>query len=177
MTLIDIQPKPKHPASLMLTLNFNGDDLSANRAGQLSDRQREHLRRERRSAVLFYAAALIFAPLLMAFFIWREGEILPLPLLGFIFVALEVILLVVMLTVWHRRSADLHSGRVATIGGYTELRYQMRGGQKLPVLRVDEHDFIVPRHKLESFKDGGYYQLYYLPTSRIILSAAPIEMG
>lgn len=148
---------------------FTTDDLTANRAGRLSQRQLEALhRRERRASVivlLFTLGMAVVPALSLAVFVTAGN----MPMMG-----LSVFLLVglPMLGYWvadseRRRWHRDRTGNVAA-SIYGPVWPVSAPGQ--PRIRIENLEFEVSPEQLTAFQPGATYSVYYTPRTRTILS-------
>jgi hypothetical protein len=165
---------------LMQTLKFTDADLKANRAGQISAAQRERYTPPKptplvmgvvlahiaavggllailaivtKSAVLWVIFVVVVVTLMTPIGMMQQGGILPRPVLR----------------------QDIASGKVAKACGMVILQPQqsLKPYYELTVAGVTME--IEPAIAAQ-FKENEIYCVYYLPGSRTLLSAEPVEM-
>jgi len=160
-------------SELARQLGFDADDLRANQAGQLSERQRRGLRRELIVWIPVYALAaalvlLIGLPLVTSE--WYRG-----------FFVLFAFLITVRFAVdWLNTASELRQGAPIVIEGvahhFTHTRdyhWSLSGPRQYTwhYLVIDGVRFPMSYEGLTTFKEGRWYRLYCLPLSKTILSA------
>ncbi len=170
---------------LMHALDFDNDDLRANRDGYMSKRQRARLSRRRRNIGLIFITALVGAvvillPLMRVLITRPQGLIAIVPILligGAATVALYL---------WFQRTvtayaADLHKGHVSAIEGIVETRRHMAFTGRMftttYALYVNDEQFRIGMQvfvSLHPMHDEAY-AVYYAPNSRTILAIEPLE--
>lgn len=151
---------------------FTTEDLAANRAGRLSQRQVEALRRRERRAsviVLLFTLGMAVVPALALLVFALAGNM---PMIG-----LSVFLLVglPMLGYWvadseRRRWRRDRTGDVAAsiYGPVWPASASGRTGH--PRIRIENLEFEVSPEQLAAFQPGVTYSVYYTPRTRTILS-------
>jgi len=150
-------------------LAFTAEDLAANRAGRLSQRQAEWLRRQERRAgriVILFTLGMAAVPAI-ALIIFALGRNMPM-------IGMSVFLLVglPLLGYWvadnERRKwrRDRETGVAASVYGQVTA-----GGQPPRYLRIENLQFALTPKKLAAFEMGAAYSIYYTPRTRVILSA------
>ncbi len=164
-------------SDLMAALQFTSDDLAANRAGKLSDRQRERLRRSGRS--IFYAAVgLALALSIGAALLIYLGQRNESPILRLVGVALTVINAVVLAVgvgSGLRLRADLRAGQVVAVSGVVRRVVRVSGRSAAYVLAVELPQgtlrLNVSKAVFNSFQDGVRYHLYRTLSARLLVAA------
>lgn len=159
-------------SELARQLGFDADDLRANQAGRLSERQRRGLRRELIVWIPFYVIAtevvlLILLPRLTAdrFHIF--------------FVLIAFVITVRFAVDWLKTASELRQGTPIVIEGVahyitqTFRRWRIRGPRQdtSHYLVIDGVEFRIGYERLTAFEAGRWYRLYCLPLSKTILSA------
>lgn len=144
--------------------SFDDDDLMQNRAGNLSEKQRQYLAEQNRFRSGCFAA-LIVVVAVAACVLALAGEIawqvmlfgvatLTLMLAGFIF--------------WNQQA--LRSARVARVSGIAEPIYI---GDDEYGMRIGDKRFRVLEKQHDAFNEGDKYTVYYLPGNNKIVSVEP----
>lgn len=163
-------------ASLQTILGFTDADLDANRAGQLSDSQRNVLLRGwRRTRNILIVAILVLG--LAATFILFFGQENQSPVLTFIGMGLTVVnaLLVGMgARSYMRTQRDLREGGVTALEG--ELRHTIQLNvrnrrSRVYALDIAGERLIVPRDTFNAFEERAAYRIYRTPSTQILLTA------
>ncbi len=159
--------------TLVEALGFTDADLAANRAGRLSDAQKQRLTKGwRRTLSIFIGviAAVGFAATLALFLGQRNNS----PVLTVVGIALT---LINALTVgigaqsYLRTSRDLRSGSVAAVSGVVSHTLRVSGRLATYVLRLDGEEVIVPKPVFFAIEEGKPYRLYRAPVSKTLLAA------
>jgi hypothetical protein len=174
----DAQPVIAMPTpDLMTALNFTPDDLAANRAGVLSDAQRERLRRSGRP--LFYgvvglALALMTGAALLIY-LGQRGAAPILSLVGVSLTAINAVVLAVGVGSQLRLREDVRGGRVVTLSGIVRrvVRVSRRSAAYVLVVELPEGALRlnVSKAVFNSFQDGARYHLYRTPSARLLVAA------
>lgn len=138
-------------------LGFSAADLTANRLGILTDKQRENLLTQRLHA-LARPSALLLVVVLGGLLIEAEWLVIA-------FVAACIISVVV--AIWVRFSQDLE-GPVEAIAGKWLPNHSSRGRVTVDMGGLV---FTVPPSTQRAFNESARYRLYYTPGTRTILSA------
>ena len=160
-------------------LDFTEDDLAANRAGHLSQRQRRRLYKrvlftDLRSFVstliLSWAAGLMLYFLLTADPKVDSALIFLLILIG---MAINTILFGSVVVIYLiRLKRDIDENRVLFLEGPIRFDRGYRG----PTWIECQHERLWADNRIQNaFYDGAAYQFHYLPHSKFILSAVAVE--
>lgn len=159
--------------TLAETLNFTEEDLQANRNGRLSEEQQRRLSAQ--SGCSIVGSALVVLGLAGAGF-WMLA-------LGWWQLAAVFFVLAVVIGLLNRAGrggfrAEINAGTVAIAAGEITLSANEianpNGGVVEYLLQVNDEVFVIPRDAFAAFEDNAVYRVYYLPQSRIVLSA---ELG
>ncbi len=158
-------------------LDFNEDDLAANRSGSLSDRQRERLTQWDRKTRQMIGYAIVFFALatagMIAFEFFRTGGTLELfarRQTSFVLIVLAVFLSVLILItlVTQINSRAVKRGKITVIEGKAKVEtvdVNMRGvpPYTLTTVRIERalFRFLHPRSAVH-FADGKRHRLYVL---------------
>jgi hypothetical protein len=172
------QPMIEMPApELMAALHFTADDLAANRAGVLSDAQRERLRRSSRPlfyGVMALALALMIGAALLIY-LGRRGEPPILSLIGVSLTAINAVVLAVGVGSRLRLGEDLRTGRVVRLSGIVRrvVRVNRRAAAYVLVVELPEGALRlnVSKAVFNSFQDGARYHLYRTASARLLVAA------
>ena len=168
----------KYEERLMDALRFDEDDLEANEAGYLSERQLKRLKSMRTSAAL---ALIILALLFSSVFLFlasRSGSVSgALPFLG-----VGSLLLVVLFLVYRSRvyplASDLRENETLASEGRIDLSLKHQQQNRIEYfVRVNEMRFRVKKETFFALKNGDPYRIYYAPRSKQILSAEWLREG
>lgn len=166
------------PKALMQSLHFAPADLQANRAGQLSPKQRRYFR-----GIIFRRNLAYW--LIVAFFYSMAIAIQPWDM-GIGDGRFWGVLAVVLIATWgvHYLLAesetftnDVKSGKVEQITGFVRCEYSeystgIRAGGDF-YIQVHEHRFYVPWQAFACFEQGVRYTVYYLPNAHKVVSITP----
>lgn len=160
---------------LQYVLNFDDDDLAANRAGDFSSDQIERLKTaQARSMPVFWGMCMSVFIMLVIGFVFR-GFILDMlvlfaPIAG-IFALLEYLL---SYRAYHR---DFEYG-VASIQGqlqFLQPKDALLSAERSPVgIRVGDVSFLLLPPQVDVFREGDIYILYYAPRTNSLLSAEKV---
>lgn len=164
-------------SDLMAVLQFSPADLEANRAGTLTDAQRQRLRRGGRPlfyAVVGLALALIIGAALLIY-LGQRNESPILSLVGVSLTVINAVVLAVGVGSRLRLSADLRSRRVVTISGVVRrvVRVSRRSAAYVLAVELPEGTLRlnVSKAVFNSFQDGVRYHLYRTPSARLLVAA------
>lgn len=159
----------------MTALNFTADDLAANRAGHLSDRQRAYLTLDRRKNAILGAvveAALVVSVTALLFVGLRDANTI-LTVLGGMLLLLNTALSLFFVLNWVRTSNDLKTGETETVEGPAQHVVRQAGQVQAASVRIGD-TVEVPTADVEAFKafePGAVYRLYRTTHTRRLLSA------
>lgn len=153
---------------LMTLLNFNGQDLEANRAGKLSENQRDLLRSQwRRSLLLGFVGLLLVALIATTFLFFGSQQESPiLSFVGWGVTILNAVMMGVFLRHWLRLNSDLRGDNVTSLCGETTFTVRMVSKRvALYLVRVENDqgfvDTEVSRDLFEALRrHKGAYCLY-----------------
>lgn len=157
-----------------VTVPFNPEALEANRAGRLTDGQREHLRRYDRG-VGSNSIGVAVACVVLAVFLFRDhssgANAWLRPAAGVVSLVIAVLLVLRRMGVGGRLARDLRSGRVESIEGPI-ARIRVRGARSSwgGYLEVAGKRFRVFSGSMGAAPDAGIVRLYYLPASRHVVN-------
>lgn len=159
-------------------INLSDEDLSANKRGTLSQRQKEQLRQRRRVwiagtigvvLVLAGVSAVLILKLFNPTFASRGQLFILLPLALF-----WLWLLWKNPVQWLAANRDLQEGRVAAITGTALADFEMGIGIFRTVrhyIQVGERRFRVSQDLFRQFRNGETYRVYHAPYSKTFLGA------
>jgi uncharacterized membrane protein YhaH (DUF805 family) len=164
-------------------VGFNADELSLNRAGKLSDRQRSFLQRARKGGrrygwfiigVLVVFVVLIVVLLLPKLTKEQKGSGEDVPIVPIVLGVLAFVVLVMVLSFLRsrRRLDRLASGRVLTVTGPARGRarrmhgniesdIEYGGGTRYELTIGSTTFFVAGQRVLDAFATGGVYRAYY----------------
>ncbi len=150
---------------------FTDEDLAANRRGELTERQRDLLRRRRWNARILPIA--VCAVLLLALLRGLDGQTRGYPIIVLIFLAIIAVIVVFSLRIWNQVARNL-TGRVETLVGDVKPEVVSGGRTMTYTVRVDGKVFAVSRKVYNAFQVGRY-GVYYAPRSMTLLSVEPFN--
>lgn len=167
--------KPHIDPDLAVGLNYDADDLAANRAGRMSERQMASLMGNAAALWIGAGVALVFLLLWLGLFALlysqaqddttRSAVIIANAIIG------GLVVLVSVFVALERRKvlADRREGRVEQISG--KLMVDARNTSVI----VENRRFRLPSTALLRFQHLEPYTLYYAPRSKQVLSAERFE--
>lgn len=177
--------KPKPDPDLAYGLKFTGDDLESNRDGVMSEAQQEYLKGYRAIQILMCGALIIVTLLFAGLVIWMFSTELyyanllgPRPLTNFLlicgigvfFVGGLILVFLRNMNIILKITDDIRLGEVEAVNGKVILDARMSS------FAVGSTKFTVPRREgFLRFKHLEPYIVYYAPSSRIVVSAEPVE--
>jgi len=188
--VVEKRQSPDPDPELAQALNFDREDLQANRAGWLTVRQEKRLSDQHRTSqrwmITFGIAAMGIAISwsLASTFADFAVEVLVLGAAVILIALVQILsILQVHFQQWQSLRIDAGMGGVASITGPVTLTAKGGGGGLLGRLRgqsphytlaVAGLHFHVTAEAYYAFHNLGYYTVYYTPQARVILSAEVI---
>jgi hypothetical protein len=158
-----------YPTELMRAFRIGPDDLEANRAGQLSDRQ---VKRLISSGMLnLLGTAAIAAAVSAILFLVAEKPLKPVQVM--IAVVLSASALTVGIAMFVRTRAAVAAGRVDCVTGPAFARLRGRAGW---YLRVEDRSFRLPV-QFWRIENGAPYRVYVTPKVNRIVAMEPDGWG
>jgi hypothetical protein len=164
------KPKHKPEHALMEAIGFTEDDLEANQEGRLSQEQYRRLARQSRTMMwVIILLSLVTLPVSCLFTVAHLG----MSDTGvFIFVGLMAFGLAVVLTLkWGSKNRDYHDATVRSVEGRVGLDVGSSGDASTFIVRVEDQKFKVNKRTFLAFKNGDPYAIYFMPSSKTIISA------
>lgn len=153
--------------ALMKAMNCTDEDLSANRDGYMTLRQKNRLKRRRTSLILYIFGGLAIGSLQLTIFGYLFSDVIIIVLL----IGTFTILYTVLGFLERRRfSLDLHKGAVEVIEGRITLDVVTGRGAYYAV-SIGKIKFRINRRVFLAFKNGDPYCLYFAPHAKVLLSA------
>jgi hypothetical protein len=158
------QPTAANPqAVLMEGLRFTEADLQANRAGQLSDHQRDYLWLDRRkNAILGGVIAVVFTlgtGVMLFYGIQRGNPILQ--VLGVLLAGCNTGVVGLFGVNWVRSGYDLRTGEVDTVEGEAQHVVRQLGRAQAASIRIgDAVEVPTDVDTFKAFTPGATYRLY-----------------
>ena len=161
--------------SLVDALNFSAEDLEANRAGRLSEAQRERLTRSlRRTVRILCSLVLVFGlGATTILFEAQHNDSTVLNLIGILLTVINAGIVGLSVQSYLRTSSDVKNGRVATISGVVSHTIRVSGRVATYILKVGDQNVVVSRLVFFAVEDGKAYHFYRAPFSKTLLSAEP----
>lgn len=154
--------------ALMPVLQFDHNDLQANRDGNLGANQRQRLKQlQSRSLLIGLAGFFAFALLSTAMLFFGQGIWI---LLGIFASMLNALFVGMVARQWMRLGADLHHGEVEAISGELERVVNMNGRMNNFLIRVDGEEFTITKDLFLQFQHEKPYTLYRAVHSRVLLA-------
>jgi len=169
-------------ARLMQVMQFSGKDLEANRANTITEHQRITVQRNQRRESLRFTITIVglcIFPMLSVFFCFGLSGSFPLfSYIPLIIVATAPFSGFIGMAFWREAKVSRQLSRhdVRSVEGV--LRHYIRHaarGTKIQGVTVNHRDFPVDEAVYHAFIEGGYYSLYYLPATHILLSAEMVN--
>jgi hypothetical protein len=157
------------------TLNFTPEDLAANRAGHLSEAQKERLTHNWQRTLWIVIAIVVVCGLgatTLLFLAQQQGS----PILSFIGVGVTVLNAVIVgvgAQSYLRTSRDIREGRVAEMSGAVSHTIRVSGRVATYILKLDGQPLVVSKPVFFAVEDGKPYRFYRAPASKTLLSGEP----
>lgn len=161
--------------SLMQPLQFTGDDLLANRQGQLGDNQRQRLQSLQVRALIIGASGFFAFALVATIFLFfgSENSLLIMTLIGIFITICNAIFVGMFARQYMRLRADLTGGEIDNIAGQLERVVIPNGRMNNFLLRIEGEEFYVKKDLFKLFRHEVHYTIYRAKHSRVLLSAEP----
>ena len=159
----------------METMGFDAEDISANRQGLMTERQRDVLSGKRWYWRLWSVIILVAIPLLIGLTIAdgtnrHDTPASRIGMIALIFI-LAGILYAYTHSKWKKVHTDILEQRVLSVAGTVKLKkHRENYGTRYEVV-VEKMKFPVMRRVAEAFQEEEKYCIYYVPHSKIALSA------
>ena len=160
---------------LMRLLNFEPADLQANRAGHLSDRQRQRLGRLRRRAALLSGAIMVMIVLLATGVIFlgqRQGSAIAL-LVGIGLTSINAVIMGRAVQNWLRLDEDLRRDEVEELDGTIQRTVRVIGRALIYLIKIDGRELNVPKAVFNALPEGGRWRISRARRSASLLAAEP----
>lgn len=158
---------------LMQHLQFTADDLAANRAGQLSERQHAYLLLDRRKNTLLgtlLVALFVLATAVLLFAGIRAGNVI-LQVLGVVLMFCNMGVTYFFGVNWVRLTYDMKTGRADVIEGVAQHVVRQLGRAKAGSVRIgDIVEVPTDAEAFKAFEPGATYRLYRTTHTRRLLS-------
>lgn len=153
--------------------SFTNAELVANREGHLTSAQQEQLKQKRRMSIVLVLGA-IAALALIGQTLSHPAQAtrnINHPILPIVIVGLFITVCFSTFYDLSRLSTDMKYGQIETIEGPVTHRITGAGRSTLYKVVVQGQYFTVTRKQLEAFVEGETYILYYMPYSKMLLTA------
>lgn len=161
--------------TLAAALEFTPDDLTANRAGSLSEMQDYRLRVRRRRSIAVGILILLmtaFIASLVLFLATREDGSAILTVIGIGVTIMSAAIGGIFARFWMRLHADIREGQVQRTEGTLERVLKPVNRRNINyMLRIDQAEVFVTKEVFTAFEHEGRYILYRLPHTGMLLSA------
>jgi hypothetical protein len=159
----------------MQPMQFDTDDLQANREGQLGANQIQRLQALQRRALLIGLGGFFGIGLLATTFIYfaQVNDALILMLVGIFMTMINALFVGLYGRQWILLNTDIRNNVIETISGPMERVVRADSRMNNFLLRVDGHDFVVKKDLFKLFRHEVPYRLYRTPLSRVLLAAEP----
>ncbi len=165
-------------AVMMAQLKFTEDDLQANRAGTLSERQRDYLRTDRQKNLILgigVVAGLVLGTAAMLF-VGVQGGNLILQGLGVALMACNAFATYMFGTNWLRASYDLKTDTVTVVEGMAQHVVRQFGKAQAGSVRIGEVVEIPTKPDLfKAFAPNTTYRLYRTSHTKRLLSVEAVD--
>lgn len=163
----------EHTSALMTALNFTHDDLTANRAGNLSEAQADRIKRIRlRNTMIAGVAFFVIVIIATTFIFFGQTNQNPiLSAVGGLLTVLNAVMIGAVGRSYMRASADLRAGGVQALEGKLERVIQRgRRGDHFMV-RIDDASIYITEEIFLKFQHEKKYRIYRTRLSGVLLSA------
>lgn len=162
----------------MQHLQFTEDDLTANRSGQLSERQQSYLSLDRRKNALLgvvVVTLLVLATAALLFTGIRNGNAI-LQVLGVVLMFCNVGATYFFGANWVRMTYDMRTGRAEVVEGEAQHVVRQLGRAKAGSVRIgDVVEVPTDADAFKAFEPGATYRLYRTTHTHRLLSIEPVE--
>ncbi|MEO0565190.1 MAG: hypothetical protein AAF125_23990 [Chloroflexota bacterium] len=167
-------------STLQRGLNFTEDDLLANRAGFVSDRQKRYYTTSYTVILIVFVAigvsfglwfpfGLIWQEMTASWAAWYERGLMGLILL--LMIGIVVGLPAAGIWIWHRYTRDVRRGDVLRAYGVARRARDASDTGAYFYVTIGGQQFMLHYGGWRAFEDGKLYTVYYMPRSRQIVSA------
>ena len=164
---------------LRQNLNFTDDDLVANRAGKMSERQRKALWRKllNRNRMLLFA--FFISSMALTYFLIVGDEEWEHPGQFWITAVIFAYITVLLVSKVGAIRTDIEHKKIAMVEGRIKLQIR-KSREEVPMHRIHidntSLEFGVSSWEFKSFCNTALYRIYYAPRSKIILSAERLDL-
>ncbi len=167
-------PAAAPPPTLMRELGFTAEDLTANRAGMLSEMQHYQLRTRRRRSMVIGLCFVVVVAFIASGLIFVGGLILT--LIGVGVTVCGAALMGLFARHWLRLTADIQGRRVRAHQGPLERVIKPVTRRVLNyMIRVDGAEVFISKEAFDLFQHQQHYAIYRAPATGTLLSAEQLE--
>lgn len=160
---------------LMQPMDFDTDDLDANRNGRLGTNQRERLQALQMRTLMIGSSGFIAIGIAAATFLYfaQVNDSLILQLVGIFLTLINALFIGIYGRQWMLLNADIRNADIEVISGAMERVVKADGRMNNFLLRIDGNDFHVKKELFKLFRHEVSYRLYRTPHAKILLAAEP----
>jgi hypothetical protein len=158
--------------TLTETLSFTPEDLAANRAGNLSEAQKERLTRNWRRTLGIVIGLVIVCGLgatILLFVAQQHGSPI-LSAVGVLVTFVNAAIVGLGAQSYLRTSRDIREGRVTELSGVVSHTIRVSGRAATYILNVGGQPLVVTKPVFFAVEDGKPYRFYRTPMSKTLLS-------
>jgi hypothetical protein len=161
--------------TLAEALNISSEDLDANRAGRLSESQKQRLKRGWRRTLVILITVIVVVGLIAtaALFFGQRNSSSILTGIGIVLTVINAVIVGIGAQSYLRTNGDLRGGNVAEVRGVVSHTVRVSGRVATYVLKLDEQEVVVPRPVFFAIEEGKPYRVYRAPASKTVLAAEP----
>ena len=166
---------------LMNVFHFTNEDLEANRSGQISESQRERLKRLRISSARLPIFFILVCSLILYISISDYSKFNDPARLLLIVLALLLVVVSLGFAVhrWQRITVDIHTDHLEVLNGTPKLSgIEVKGfgyySASYP-MTIGEQTILLPYQVRRNIDERKTYRFYVTPTVKIILSLEEID--
>ncbi len=172
---MSVDPLTKTLGSLTEILNISAEDLDANRAGRLSEAQKQRLTRGWRRTLWIVIGLVIVLGLTATtiLFLAQRNDLPVLNVIGVLMTIINAGVVGLGAQSYLRTNSDLKNGQVATISGLVSHTIRVSGRVATYILKVGDQNLVVSRLVFFAVEDGKAYRFYRVPSSKTLLAAEP----
>lgn len=166
-----------HTNRLMRVFHTSDTDLAANREGKITRAQHEHLKPAQSQTIVqivLWGHLLVIGGLILFISVISQEPILLL-VCGLV-IGLSVMPFTTLRTTAVDLRMDLADGVLESVSGQVTVSRSRTKDMAYRVKLVDESlSFVITRKQASAFRSDVPYTIYYLPKSRVIVSAEAID--
>ena len=166
-------------SSLMETIGFDEEELTANRDGYMTKRQCSILNNDQNWWHGINLLTIVITPLAIGLTFWdgiRVSDTISSRIGITVFIlVIGIICYIYTHWKWKQVNTDLGKGNVISAEGTPKLKsFRERNGMKYTI-NIENSRFFVSKSVFEAFQLKTKYRVYYAPVSKRIISAEPVE--